>query len=77
VIQIPSLQTVKNKLLVFVQFCIDMFLTTALFTYWLGWYPSFSVAFAARIIAGIIKTILQATVLLGARKYIDRIRDLC
>lgn len=68
---------IRTILCVLVQFCIDMFLTTSLFTFWLGWYPSFSVAFAARIIAGIIKPILQAAVLLGARKYIDRFRQLC
>lgn len=70
----------KNKyifrtiLCVLVQFCIDMFLTTALFTYWLGWYPSFWVGFVTRIVAGVIKAVLQAVTILGARKYIDKLR---
>ena len=67
----------RTILCVLVLFFIDMVLTTAVFTFWLGWYPSFSVAFATRIIAGIIKVILQAAVLLAARKYIDRFRQLC
>ncbi len=70
----------KNKyifrtiLCVLVQFCIDMFLTTALFTYWLGWYPYFWVGFVTRIVAGVIKAVLQAVTILGARKYIDKLR---
>ena len=67
----------RTALCVFMQFCIDMFITTAVFTFWLGWYPTFLVAFATRIIAGIIKVILQAAVLLAARKYIDRFKQLC
>lgn len=66
----------RTILCVLAQFCIDMFLTTALFTFWLGWYPSFSVAFAARIIAGIIKPVLHTVVLIATRKYIDRFRQL-
>lgn len=60
---------------VIVQFLIDMFVTTALFVQ-LGWYPSFNAAFIARIIAGIIKPVLHATVLLASRKYIERFRQI-
>ena len=67
----------RTILCVIVQFCIDMFLTTALFTYWLGWYSSFSLGFGTRIVAGIIKAALQTVVLLVARKYIDRLKELC
>lgn len=67
----------RTVLCVLVQFGIDMFITTAVFTFWLGWYPTFRVAFATRIIAGIIKVILQAAVLLATGKYIDRFRQLC
>ncbi|MBR3941995.1 MAG: folate family ECF transporter S component [Clostridia bacterium] len=67
----------RTILCVLVQFGIDMFVSTALFTYWLGWFSSFWVGFSARIVAGIIKVILQATVILMARKYIDRLRELC
>ena len=67
---------IRTILCVLVQFLIDMFLTTALFSLWLGWYPSFAVAFGARIAAGIIKPILQAAVLAVSRGYIERLRQL-
>ncbi len=67
---------IRTILCVIVQFGIDMFITTSVFTFWLGWYPSFSVAFATRIVAGIIKLILQTAVLIAARKYIDRFRQI-
>lgn len=64
----------RTIICVALQFCIDMFLTTALFTYWLNWYPSFGVGFITRIAAGAIKVVLQALVIIGARKYIDKLR---
>lgn len=67
---------IRTALCVLVQFAIDMGLTTALFSYGLGWYPSFMAAFAARISAGVIKPLIQASVLLASRKYIDRLRQL-
>ncbi len=65
---------VRTILCVGIQFLIDMFLTTALFSLWLGWYPSFAVAFYTRIAAGVIKPILQAAVLLTCRGYIEKLR---
>ncbi len=65
---------VRTILCVGIQFLIDMFLTTALFSLWLGWYPSFAVAFGARLVAGIIKPILQTAVLLTCRGYIEKLR---
>lgn len=65
---------VRTILCVGIQFLIDMFLTTALFSLWLGWYPSFTVAFGTRLVAGIIKPILHTAVLLTCRGYIEKLR---
>lgn len=66
---------IRVVLCVLVQFFIDMFITTALFVQ-LTWYPTFWSAFAARIIAGVIKPVLQIAMLLMSRKYLNQFRQL-
>ena len=68
---------VRTILCVLIQFLIDMLLTTALFSLHLSWYPSFGVAFATRLPAGIIKPLLHTAILLVSRKYLDRFRQFC
>ncbi len=52
----------------FILFLTDMFLTTAVLTH-AGYFATFTVGFAARIVAGVIKWLLQFTVLLLFKKY--------
>ncbi len=67
---------VRTILCTLTLFIVDMFLTTAVFTWWLGWFPSFGVAFGARIVAGIIKAVLHFAVIMGLKGYIVKLRRL-
>lgn len=49
----------------FLQLFIDMVISTAVFSLWLGWYATFWIGFAVRIPAGAIKLILNIVVLLS------------
>ena len=66
----------KAVLCTAVLFFVDMFLTTAVFTWWLGWFPSFKVAFMARIVAGLIKAALHFVVIYALKGYIGKLRRL-
>jgi len=65
---------VRTVACVAVLFVIDMILTTAVLSLWVGIFPSFGVAFAARLVAGIIKVALHFIVIMGLKGYIDRMR---
>lgn len=59
-----------------VLFFIDMFVTTAVFAWWLGWFPTFGVAFVSRIPAGLIKAVLHFTVILALNSNLNRLKQL-
>ena len=61
---------------VLVLMVIDMFLTTALFSWGLKWFPSFGVAFVSRSVAGVIKVVLHFVVILMMRNHIEKLRRL-
>ena len=72
----PKGYIVRTICCVLVLGAVDMLLTTAVFTWWLKWFPSFGVAFVSRSIAGIIKIILHFVVIWGMRNHIEKIRRL-
>ena len=61
---------------VLVLFGVDMVLTTAVLSLWVGIFPSFGVAFATRIVAGVIKAALHFIVIFALKGYLGRIRRL-
>lgn len=54
-------------------FLMDMFLTTAVLTS-VGYFPNFKTAFITRIVAGIIKWVLQFSVLVIFKKHLTALR---
>jgi len=67
---------IRMLMCVIIQFVIDMGLTTAIFTYQLGWFPTFGSAFLAKSIAGVIKPLLNAAVIIIMHKYTEKLRNL-
>ncbi len=65
--------TVIAVLCVFAQAYIDMILTTAVLTFWAGYYPDFVAAFLLRLPAGILKAALQLVLILPCKGLIERI----
>ncbi len=59
---------------VFAQLFIDMVLTTAILTYWVGYFSDFMLAFVFRLPAGLIKAGLQMFMLIPCRSLIERIK---
>ncbi len=59
---------------VLVQVVIDMVLTTAVLTFWVGYYPDFMSAFWLRLPAGLIKGALQLALILPCKGFIERIK---
>ena len=60
----------KTVLCTVALFCVDMF------TWWLGWFPSFEVAFVTRIAAGLIKAAMHFVVIYALKGYIGKLRRL-
>ncbi len=59
---------------VFAQLFIDMVLTTAVLTFWVRYYESFTFAFVLRLIPGLLKASLQLVVLLACKGLVERIK---
>ena len=59
---------------VLAQFCVDMVLTTAVLTYWVGYFPQFKTAFLFRLPAGLVKAVLQLMLIMPCRGLIERIK---
>lgn len=57
--------TVMVIICAFLQLFIDMVITTAVFSLWLGWYGTFVTGFIARTPAGVIKLILHIIILIA------------
>ena len=57
--------TVRVIFCAFCQLFIDMVITTAVFSLWLGWYSTFLAGFIFRTPAGAIKLVLHITVLIA------------
>ncbi len=51
----------------FLQLSIDMVITTAVFSLWLGWYGTFTAGFIVRTPAGIVKLFLHIIILIALR----------
>ena len=58
----------------FLQLFIDMIVTTAVFSLWLGWYGSFTAGFIVRTPAGIIKLFLHIIILIAIRPLTQRLK---
>ncbi len=65
---------IMTILCVLVQMFIDMVLTTAILTFWIGYYPGFTAAFFVRLPAGLIKTALQLVLILPCKGLIERVK---
>ncbi len=57
--------TVRIIICAFLQLFIDMVITTAVFSLWLGWYSTFVAGFIFRTPAGVIKLILHIVILVA------------
>ena len=58
----------------FLQLFIDMVITTAVFSLWLGWYGTFIAGFIFRITAGVIKLFLHIIILMALRPLTKRLK---
>ena len=56
---------VRTIICAFLQLAIDMIITTAVFSLWLGWYGNFAAGFIVRTPAGVIKLLLHIVVLIA------------
>lgn len=71
--------TTKNKHIVMSIFCVlaqlflDLIINTAVFTFSLGWFPSFWTAFCIRIPASLIKFLLNVAVLISFYPLLGRL----
>ena len=72
----PKSYIFRTVACVLILFGIDMLLTTAVLSLWVGIFPSFGVAFAARIVAGIIKAVLHFIVIFALKGYLEKMRRL-
>lgn len=58
---------VRVVICAFLQLFIDMVITTAVFSLWLGWYATFVAGFIVRTPAGIVKLLLHIIILMALR----------
>ncbi len=65
---------VMTIICVLAQFFIDMVLTTAVLTYWVGYYSNFIFAFLLRLPAGLIKAALQIALIIPCKGLVERIK---
>ncbi len=69
----PREYFIRTVLCGLVQFLIDMILTTAVLSS-VGYFPSFGVAFATRLPAGVLKFALQVILIRAIRPIFDKIK---
>lgn len=69
----PKEYLLRTILCGLVQFLIDMLLTTAVLTS-VGYFPTFAVAFATRLPAGVLKFALQVILIRAIRPIFDKIK---
>lgn len=70
-----KLYTIKCIVCGLLMFLIDMFLSSAVLLE-AGYFPSFAVAFAMRLPAGIIKAVIQTVFFLLSFKYLEKLRKI-
>lgn len=61
---------------VLIQFFVSIVINTAVYTYWLRWFPDFWSAFVLRLPASLVNLILQLLTLVSIRPLIIRLKNL-